>query len=61
LAARINDLQTKHGYVFKEEKRGGDYVYTLVSTPQTTLGLTEAQRKVALFDAGAPAEQIFAV
>jgi hypothetical protein len=67
LAARIKDLQAE-GYVFKEEKRGGDYVYTVVTWPEgaqpaaTKLDhRAEAARRVALFDSGAPAEQIFAV
>jgi hypothetical protein len=67
LGARIKDLE-KEGYVFKPEWRGKDYVYTVVTWPEgarppaTKLDyIVEAQRRVALFDAGAPAEKIFTV
>jgi hypothetical protein len=65
LGARIKDLE-KEGYVFKPERRGKDYVYTVLtrpegSRPQTKLDhFADAHKKVALFDAGAPAETIFA-
>lgn len=32
LSARIDDLEKK-GYVFRPERRGGDYIYHLVSKP----------------------------
>jgi hypothetical protein len=58
--------QEKEGYVFKAAWRGGDYVYTVATWPEgarpalTKLDhIAEARRRVALFDAGAPAEEIF--
>jgi len=66
LGARIKDLE-KEGYIFNAAWRGGDYVYTVVTWPEgqrpalTKLDhIAAAARRVALFDAGAPAEQVFA-
>ncbi|MBK3666161.1 hypothetical protein JJE66_33690 [Bradyrhizobium diazoefficiens] len=66
LAARIDDLEHE-GYRFKEDKRGNDYVYTVIGwpdgvRPETKLDyIADAKRKVALFDSGASMDEVFAV